>query len=467
MAKQARNFGAEFLASKVNKIEDDGDFKLVYTDAGVYKAFGLVIATGAHPRHIGFKNEEEFKGRGVAYCATCDGEFFTGKEVFVIGGGFAAAEESIFLTKYATHVTVLVRGEDFSCAPSVSDKTKANEKITCLYNKEVISVDGDQNGINTITYKDRVSNEVTKYHLDDDTFGVFVFAGYQPESELVKDLCKLDKYGYIETNELKMTSREGIYAAGDICIKPLRQVVTAVGDGAIAATELEKYVSKMHDKTHIIPEVKTSRIVKDTNEETEATSLFTGEIVEQLKAVFSRMENNLTLKYSYDDKDSSKELKEYLENLKEVSEGKIELTKGSNKLTPAVEIYKNGKSNVAFHGVPGGHEFTSFVLGLYNIAGPGQALDESLKAKIEALDKEVDVKVLVTLSCSICPELVIAIEKIASLNPKIKLNIFDVNLFLDLKEKYNVMSVPCLIINDTKVFFGKKDIPQLIDILSE
>ncbi len=144
MRKQAQSFGAEFLLSEVTKLELEGEIKQVHTGRGVLSCFGVLLATGAHPRMVGFQGEEEFRGHGVAYCATCDGEFFTGKEVFVVGGGFAAAEESVFLTKYAKHVTILIRGEDFSCAQSTADAARANEKITVVTNSRVLGeVSGD------------------------------------------------------------------------------------------------------------------------------------------------------------------------------------------------------------------------------------------------------------------------------------------------------------------------------------
>ena len=120
MRRQAESFGAEFLLAEVEGLDLSGDIKTVKTDRGELKAFGVLLATGAHPRTVGFRGEEEHKGRGVAYCATCDGEFFTGKDIFVVGGGYAAAEESVFLTKFARHVTILVRKDDFSCAASVA-----------------------------------------------------------------------------------------------------------------------------------------------------------------------------------------------------------------------------------------------------------------------------------------------------------------------------------------------------------
>ena len=134
MRSQAESFGAEFMLAEVESLQMQGDLKTVRTSRGELKAFGVLLATGAHPRMVGFNGEADFRGRGVAYCATCDGEFFTGKEVFVIGGGFAAAEEAVFLTKYARHVNILIRKDDFSCAQSVADSARNHPKITVLPN---------------------------------------------------------------------------------------------------------------------------------------------------------------------------------------------------------------------------------------------------------------------------------------------------------------------------------------------
>ena len=178
MRKQAQNFGAEFMLAEVERISVEGDLKSVFTSRGELKCFGILLATGARPRMIGFKGEAEFKGHGVAYCATCDGEFFTGKEVFVIGGGFAAAEESVFLTKYARHVNILIRKDDFGCAKSAADEAKHHEKITIFTNTEVEEVMGDS-VLRAIRYRNNKTGEVTEYKADaGDNIGVFVFAGY-------------------------------------------------------------------------------------------------------------------------------------------------------------------------------------------------------------------------------------------------------------------------------------------------
>ena len=196
----------------------------------------------------------EFRGHGVAYCATCDGEFFTDKEVFVVGGGFAAAEESVFLTRYARHVTVMVRGENFTCAEATAQATLSHPKITVLTNTQVEDVSGDT-ALRRIRYRNSRTGEETEFSTGgNDTFGVFVFAGYAPDTDLVKGKVELDPQGYVITDRNQKTNRDGVYAAGDVCVKNLRQVVTAVGDGATAATELEKYAAAMQTRTGLHPQ---------------------------------------------------------------------------------------------------------------------------------------------------------------------------------------------------------------------
>ena len=478
MRVQAQNFGAEFKLAEVTSINMDNDVKEIETTKGKIHCLGVLLATGAHPRMIGFEGEAEYKGHGVAYCATCDGEFFTGKDIFVIGGGFAAAEESVFLTKYAKHVTILVREEDFTCAKATADETKANKDITVLYNKEVVRVEGD-GVLRSITWKDLVSGEETTHKVEDDTFGVFVFAGYEPETSLVKGLAEIDERGYIITDKSQMTTRDGLFAAGDVCIKPLRQVVTAVGDGALAATELEKYVVKMHKKTGLVPEQPvregsatshniTPASVKPATEDN-GNALFTSDMLAQLNAVFGKMESKLVLSLGLDSRDSSNELKHYMEELAKLTD-KLSVRLEENvdeKEAPYVKVCREdgSYSGLAFHGIPGGHEFTSFILGLYNVAGPGQQIEDDIKSKIEAVDKETKIRLMVSLTCTMCPDLVVAAQRIASLNPKVSTEVYDLNHFPDLRDKYQIMSVPCMVINDGKPNFGKKDISQVLDLI--
>lgn len=477
MRRQAEAFGAAFILAEAVDLELDGDVKTVRTNRGDYRCFGILLATGAHPRAVGFKGEAEHKGRGVAYCATCDGEFFTGKDVFVVGGGYAAAEEGVFLTKFARHVTILIRKEDFSCAASVADEAKNHEKITVLTNTVLEEVSGE-NGLNYARYKNTATGEVTEYKCGEgDTFGVFVFAGYAPATALVKDMVALNEQGYIVTDAAQKTNVEGVYAAGDVCIKPLRQVVTATGDGALAATELEKYVSAMQQKTGLYPQapipkhgespdMPKAEDVKDTG------GLFTSEMKQQLDTVFARMERKLLLKLYLDSRPVSAELENFITALVDLSD-KLSLQvadrQANQDVAPCVKVCLDDgtPTGLAFHGVPGGHEFTSFVLGLYNAAGPGQAIDEECKRDIAALDSPADIKILVTLSCTMCPDLVVAAQRIAAENPQVKAEVYDIRHFEELKNRYKVMSVPCFVLNDDKVSFGKKNIRQILNLIRE
>lgn len=471
--QQAESFGAEFMLAEATGFDLVGNVKTVRTNRGEYRCFGILLATGAHPRTVGFKGEEEHKGRGVAYCATCDGEFFTGKEIFVVGGGYAAAEESVFLTKFARHVTILVRKDDFSCAASVADQAKNHEKITVLTNTVMEEVSGE-NGLTYARYKNTATGEVAEYKSKE-TFGVFVFAGYEPATEMLKGIVDLNEQGYIVTDESQKTSADGVYAAGDVCIKPLRQVVTATSDGALAATELEKYVAAMQRKTGLradAPSVKQSEttVTVDTHESEGSDELFTKEMRQQLDTVFARMESPLLLKLSLDDRPVSAELEQFITALAALSNKltvTVEEMTASSQEVPCVKVCRTDgtETGLAFHGVPGGHEFTSFVLGLYNAAGPGQALDEITRQQITAITSETNMKVLVTLSCTMCPDLVVAAQRIAAENPNVTAQVYDVRHFENLKDQYNVMSVPCLVINEEKVLFGKRNIQQILEQL--
>ena len=475
MRQQAEAFGAEFMLAEARDFDFSGDIKTVRTDQGEFRCFGVLLATGAHPRTVGFQGEEAHKGRGVAYCATCDGEFFTGKEVFVIGGGYAAAEESVFLTKFARHVTILVRKDDFSCAASVADQAKNHEKITVLTNTVMEEVSGEQ-GLTYARYKNTATGEVTEYKSDT-TFGVFVFAGYAPATEILKDKIALGDQGYIVTDQTQKTSADGVYAAGDVCIKPLRQVVTATGDGALAATELEKYVADVHRRTSLRAEAPAAKrtdsaVTLSSQEPAAGGSLFTEDMRRQLDTVFARMERHLLLKLHLDHRPVSKELEQFITELvalsPKLSAIVAERTVPSQE-APCVTVCNadGSPTGLAFHGVPSGHEFTSFVLGLYNAAGPGQRLEENIRQQIAGITTAVDMKILVTLSCSMCPDLVVAAQRIAAENPLVTAHVYDIRHFEDLKNRYNVMSVPCLVINDSRVSFGKQNISQILDRIRE
>ena len=476
MRSQGESFGAEFLLAEATHLEVEGDIKTVKTHKGEFYCLGILIATGAHPRAIGFKGEAEHKGRGVAYCATCDGEFFTGKEIFVVGGGYAAAEESVFLTKFARHVTILIRGDDFTCAAAVAEPAKKHKNITILTNTEVEEVSGE-GGLNYIRYKNTKTEKVTEYRADNgDFFGVFVLAGYTPDTKIVKELVELNDHGYIVTDSEQRTSIDGVYAAGDVCIKPLRQVVTATGDGALAATELEKYVASVQSRTGISakPPVsknyKSESAIKNTESQYSSDGLLSEDMKAQLRTLFERMQGNAILKLYLDKREISRELESYMRELASISNNlavDVADVNASSDFAPCVKVccVDGTETGLAFHGVPGGHEFSSFVLGIYNAIGPGQPIDEKTRERIGAISKPTDIKVLVSLSCTMCPDTVVSAQHIAAKNKNITAEIYDIHHFEEIRKQYNVMSVPCILINDSNVSFGKKNIEQILELI--
>ncbi len=237
MRKQAEEFGTEFLKDEVLEVELEGKIKKIICKKGTYEAKTIIIATGAYPRLSGFKNETELRGKGVSYCATCDADFFTELDVAVIGGGDSAIDEAIYLTKFADSVTIIHRREGFRAAKTSLEKAQKNPKIKFILDTVVEEAKGDEI-LEGLVLRNVKTNEVTDLTVD----GCFVFVGYLPISELFKGKIKLNGRGDIITDEDMRCDIEGVFAAGDIREKTLRQVVTATADGAIAATTAEKYV---------------------------------------------------------------------------------------------------------------------------------------------------------------------------------------------------------------------------------
>lgn len=474
MRSQAQRFGAEFLLAQVQRVDLQGEEKVVSTSRGEFRSFGVVLATGAQPRSIGFEGEERFRGRGVAYCATCDGEFFSGLDVFVVGGGFAAAEEAVFLTRYARQVTVLVRGDDFSCARAPADAAKNHEKISVRYNTEVVAVLGDED-LKGLRCRDRHTGEIWEYVPPaGETFGVFVFAGYEPASGLFRGQVEMDEEGYIKTDENGKTNLAGVYAAGDIRRKTLRQMVTATADGAIAATELEKYASEMQRTTGKIPTPPVTRLPQESAPEKDTAGnggFIPPEARAQLDGVFAKMTSPIRLSALLDKRPISLELRAFLEELDGMTDRiSVEYGEGGDpQEIPCVRVLRqNGEdTGIAFHGVPGGHEFSSFIIGLYNAAGPGQALDAALEDRIRRFNRQTELKMLISLSCTMCPELVMAAQLLAARNPGVRAEAYDINHFPELRERFNVRSVPCLVVNGQQISFGKKNVAQLLEFLEE
>ncbi|OPD38646.1 thioredoxin reductase [Clostridium botulinum] len=243
MEEQVDEFGAERKKDNVKEVDFTGKIKIIKGEKEEYKAKSVIIATGAAPRHIGCKGENELIGKGVSYCATCDADFFTDLEVFVIGGGDSALEEALYLTKFARKVTVVHRRDALRGAKSIQEKVFKNPKIEIMWDSVVEEIKGD-GIVESAVFKNKKTGEITEYFADEDdgTFGIFVFVGYLPINNLFKDIVTMNEAGYIKTNDRMEINIEGIFAAGDIREKSLRQVVTAAADGAIAAVEAYKYV---------------------------------------------------------------------------------------------------------------------------------------------------------------------------------------------------------------------------------
>lgn len=245
MSKQAEKFGAEKVSDTIKAVELEGPVKKLIGLKGEYEAKTVIVATGAKHRQIGCKNEEKFIGRGISFCATCDGSFFDGLEVYVVGGGDAAVEEAIFLTKFARKVVVIHRRDELRAAKSIQEKAFANPKISFMWDSVVEEVDGDD-VLSKMIVKNVKTGELTTIEAepDDGLFGLFGFIGLLPDTEIFEGILNLEK-GYVVTDNNLHTNIPGVFAAGDLRIKTLRQVVTAAADGAIAATEAEHYLSDM------------------------------------------------------------------------------------------------------------------------------------------------------------------------------------------------------------------------------
>jgi len=240
MVEQTKKFGVEKVSAEITDVELDGNIKILKSKDGEYRAKSIIIATGAEPRFLGCPGEKEFIGKGVSYCATCDGAFFEDLEIYVIGGGDTAVEEAIFLTKFARKVYVVHRRNELRAAKSIQEKAFENKKIEFIWDSTVEEIKGD-GIVNGIVLKNKKTGEIQDIKAQDSMMGVFIFVGYKPITKLFEGKLKMER-GYIKTDEDMKTSISGVYAAGDARVKNLRQVVTATADGAIAAVHAEKYL---------------------------------------------------------------------------------------------------------------------------------------------------------------------------------------------------------------------------------
>jgi thioredoxin reductase (NADPH) len=243
MEEQVKEFGAKIVNDNIIEVKLHDQIKVIVGEKETYEAKTVIIAAGASPRLLDVPGEREFTGRGVSYCATCDADFFTGLEVFVIGGGDTAVEEAVHLTKFARKVTIIHRRDELRAAKSIQEKAFKNPKINFLWDTVVDEIKG-KGLVQSIVVKNVKTGDKQEIFADeqDGTFGIFMLVGYIPQTEIYKGIVKFDELNYILADENMQTELPGVFAAGDCRSKSLRQVVTAVSDGAIAAVQAEKYM---------------------------------------------------------------------------------------------------------------------------------------------------------------------------------------------------------------------------------
>ncbi|MFD1848991.1 thioredoxin-disulfide reductase [Oceanobacillus bengalensis] len=241
MFEHSKNFGAEYAYGDIKSVEDHGDYKLIKAGNKEYKARALIITTGAEYKKLGVEGEDELGGRGVSYCAVCDGAFFKKKELVVVGGGDSAVEEGVYLTRFADKVTIIHRRDELRAQKILQQRAFDNEKIDFIWDTVVKKINGPEGKVSSVT----LENVKTKEEYDFEADGAFIYIGMVPLSEPFKSLGITNDEGYIPTNEDMETNVKGIFAAGDIREKQLRQIVTATGDGSIAAESAIKYVEEL------------------------------------------------------------------------------------------------------------------------------------------------------------------------------------------------------------------------------
>ncbi len=239
MENQAKNFGMKLLNALVEKVELKDTIKKIYIGDQIFKAKAVLITTGASPRKLGFPEEDLYKGQGISYCATCDGPFYPDKQLAVIGGGNSACEESLFLAKYAKNIKIIQLLDHLTADQIVIEKLNNNPKIEVFLNNKLEHIDFSDPQNRKISILNTITNDLQEIRVD----GIFIFVGMHPNTELFNELELFN--GYIKTNASLQTSIPGVYSAGDVIVKDLRQVATAVGDGALAAFKINKFLETL------------------------------------------------------------------------------------------------------------------------------------------------------------------------------------------------------------------------------
>lgn len=243
MFEHAKKFGAVYEYGDIKEIIDEGRLKKVVTTKKEFYAKSVIIATGADHKKLGVPGENELGGLGVSYCAVCDGAFFKGRELVVVGGGDSAVEEAVYLTRFASKVTIIHRRDQLRAQKILQERAFSNEKIGFIWNKEVTSINAGNGTVNTVTLKDTKTEEQSQFPAN----GVFIYVGTLPLNGAFKNLDITNEEGYVVTDEAMATKIPGIYAAGDIRDKTLRQIVTATGDGSIAAQSVQHYIENLEN----------------------------------------------------------------------------------------------------------------------------------------------------------------------------------------------------------------------------
>ncbi|PEJ58300.1 MULTISPECIES: thioredoxin-disulfide reductase [unclassified Bacillus (in: firmicutes)] len=244
MFDHAKKFGAEYAYGDIKEIIDGKEYKTIVAGKKEYKTRAVIITTGAEYKKIGVPGEQELGGRGVSYCAVCDGAFFKDKELVVIGGGDSAVEEGVYLTRYASKVTIVHRRDQLRAQKILQDRAFANEKISFVWNSTIKEVNGTDGKVSSVTLVDTQNGEESEFKTD----GVFIYIGMLPLTKPFLSLGITNENGYIETNDVMETKVAGIFAAGDVREKTLRQVVTATGDGSIAAQAVQHYIEELMEE---------------------------------------------------------------------------------------------------------------------------------------------------------------------------------------------------------------------------
>lgn len=240
MEEQAKKYGTEVVYEEVKSIVKKDNIFEIQASSGVYKAKAVILASGASFRMLNVPNEKQLIGRGVSYCATCDGAFFKGKELVVVGGGDSALQEGIFLTRFATKVTVIHRRDKLRASPILQERAKTNPQISFIWDTVVEKVNGDKK-VTGLTLKNLKTNEISEFSAD----GLFVFVGHDPNSAFIKNFVQLDEHGYVITGEHLTTSVPGVFAAGEIRVGAVKQLVAAAGEGCEAALAAQSYIENL------------------------------------------------------------------------------------------------------------------------------------------------------------------------------------------------------------------------------